>query len=151
MLARMVNAVNRQLRKESEGALEPTVPGAGNRRDAHGTLESRVTQRELIRARVQRLAESGSTRLALLGTRSGGVRKARSATYTEGEGFKPQPNWKDHPGVLKDSPVNSRLVDGRKHGHGRLVVKESLIPGDTGWGLCLRQKGDQCRSRLQLL
>jgi exodeoxyribonuclease III len=62
------------------------------------------------------------------------LRKRKPAKVLEGS-FTSQPNTKDRSEPLRMSPVNEKLVKSRKHGHGRLVIMESLIPGDTGYGL----------------
>ena len=92
MLERLVTSVNRQRNREDRGVLVKTEMDAGNSKDAYGTLESRKAQRELTKARVRKLGEKGTTRMALLRTRAGRDRKARSVSYVDGEGFKPQPN-----------------------------------------------------------
>ena len=104
-------------------------------------LEKCPTERDLLgkrgkaveRVKTLRLREE--ERMALLGTQRPMRKRPTNVSYQEGEGLIPQPNWKNHKGTLKVHPVNAKLVAGRKHGHGKMVVKESLIPGDTGWGL----------------
>jgi exodeoxyribonuclease III len=63
-----------------------------------------------------------------------GLRKRKPVKYDEGV-VTHQPNTSDSRVLPKTSPVNEKLLAGRKHGHGRMVVMESLIPGDTGFGL----------------
>jgi hypothetical protein len=46
-----------------------------------------------------------------------------------------RPNWRHSERKILTSPVNEKLAEAKKKGYSRLVVKESLIPGDTGWGL----------------
>jgi hypothetical protein len=46
-----------------------------------------------------------------------------------------QPNWNIYPGKLMISPANEAMVVAKKLGYRKVVVKESLIPGDTGYGL----------------
>jgi hypothetical protein len=112
-----------------------------------------VKMREETVERVTKLAQAGTSRMALMGAKSTELKraktdrtpsvnvrpsrrkKARSVSYQEGEGLITQPNWKNHKGPLKISPVNEKLVKAGKHGHGKMVIKESLVPGDTGWGL----------------
>ena len=63
------------------------------------------------------------------------LRKLKGVKYSEEDNFKVQPNWKHFQGKLMTSPVNEKLKASRKMGYGKMVVKESLIPGDTGYGL----------------
>jgi len=68
-----------------------------------------------------------------------GLRKRRPVKYEAGA-MTHQPNIADKEVMPKISPVNEKLVAGRKHGHGRMKVMESLIPGDTGFGLFAGKK-----------
>ena len=60
-------------------------------------------------------------------------------SYNEEDFFKVQPNWKHFNGKLMESPVNAKLHRLKKMGYGKMIVKESLIPGDTGYGLFARK------------
>jgi len=51
-----------------------------------------------------------------------------------------QPNLRNLEEKPKLSPMNEKLVQARKWGHGCLSVRESLIPGDTGFGLFATKK-----------
>jgi exodeoxyribonuclease III len=97
----------------------------------HGGLERLTSRRDEMGRRVERLANLH----VLAAKRSTRKRKPKAVSYSEEEGMKIQPNWKHFNGKLLSSPANEKLKADRKFGHVRMVVKESLIPGDTGWGL----------------
>jgi hypothetical protein len=99
--------------------------------------DSLMAKRELTCERVQILTQKGTPHVVLMKTRPYSLRPKKEVVYHKGEDINPQPNWHNHEEKLKPKshPVNEKLAAARKHGYGRMAVMESLVPGDTGWGL----------------
>jgi hypothetical protein len=95
--------------------------------------ESLLAIRSRVRDRVASL--DGQTVMMTAKKYGRMLRKLTGIKYSEEDHFKVQPNWKHFQGKLMTSPVNEKLKAARKMGYGKMVVKESLIPGDTGYGL----------------
>jgi hypothetical protein len=93
-------------------------------------VEGLEARRRKVRERVE--AHSQKTLMAS----TYGLRERRKGVeFYGGTSISTQPNWKYSEKKLLTSPVNEKLAEAKKKGFNRLVVKESLIPGDTGWGL----------------
>jgi exodeoxyribonuclease III len=142
LLANLVSDVQRGFMAEDQGILDhsPYTPKKAFALPDHQSL---LKMRQDTLARVETLPRE------VLATMSYSMRKRKKPKYLENEEEgKPQPNERDFKGTLMSSPVNAKLVAARKYGHGRLVVKESMIPGDTGWGLfaakAIKEKSDFC-------
>ena len=56
------------------------------------------------------------------------------------EPAKEQPNWKQEFEEPEDHLCNKDFERMRKNGYGRVKVKKSLVPGDSGWGLYADKK-----------
>jgi len=100
-------------------------------------LESR---RKVIVKRVKNL-ESLTLQVQDVPKKEYGLRKKRRLDYDEE--VKVQPNWKRDTKTSEVNPISHTLHDTRKFGRGRVDVRKSLIPGDTGWGLFAVKKMDQ--------
>jgi exodeoxyribonuclease III len=134
MLSLLVDRVGKEFSDEDAGLLasldshQSTLPPI----PSHQSL---LEKRESVIARVQELSQK------VLVASSYGLRKPKRVCYNEeDEGYKVQPNAKDSKAELKISPINEKLKAKRKHGYGSMVIQESLIPGDTGWGLFADKK-----------
>ena len=139
-LAMLVRDVEREL---SEGPDEPWEH-SDYTADYPMAVRDLEAKREGIR---RRAAEQSKLTLTVS---SYGLRATKKGVeYKEGEPPGSQPNWKHFEGKLQTSPVNELLVESKKKGYSRMVVKESLIPGDSGWGLFASKevrKGGVCCS-----
>jgi hypothetical protein len=144
MISLMVGNMERELAGDGSGW--PDDPWEPNDTTAECLMavEDLEGKREGIR---QRAKEYSRLSLAVS---SYGLRKPKKSVKYEGDEHSAfHPNWKHFDGKLQTSPVNSQLVESKKKGFSRMVVKESLIPGDTGWGLFASKdirKGDVCCS-----
>ena len=68
-------------------------------------------------------------------TSSYAMRQRKKVDYRDDGRNITHPNEKRYPGKPLVAPINEKLAKRNKLGSGKVVVKESLIPGDTGWGL----------------
>jgi hypothetical protein len=66
------------------------------------------------------------------------MRTRKEVDYTDEA--KTHPNWKRDQKESKLNPVNSTLERIRKPGVGTVEVRESLVQGDSGWGLFAAKK-----------
>jgi exodeoxyribonuclease III len=141
LLANLVRDVQEGFEEEDQGCLEhsPHTPLTGVDLPSYQSL---LTKRKDTLERVETLPRE------VLAAKSYSLRKRKPPKYLEEDGIKLQPNERDFKGKLMSSPVNEKLVAARKHGHGRMVIKESMIPGDTGWGLfaakAIKEKENFC-------
>ena len=130
LLTQLVNNVERELARIPRCELDE--PGCVSEpiTDTPFTSEGLKAMRECIKERVQ-----GYARLALTASTYGLRTPKKSVDYREKGITVAHPNWKHSEGKILTSPINEKLVGAKKKGYNRMVVKESLIPGDTGWGL----------------
>jgi exodeoxyribonuclease III len=136
LLAETVKEINNQLLQEDRGKL-PYSPREAKMDKIMGSEKELEEKRWDMRSRVEELRNLRPHRIILNRSRAYNLRKREDTEYRKGEGVKTQPNWmrlvgEDKP---KTSPVNEKLVGARKAGSKKVIVMESLIPGDTGWGL----------------
>ena len=130
LLALLVNNVEKGLARDPQCELEGPGSYSAEISDTHFTSEGLKAMRQGIRDRVQDCA-----RLTLTTSTYGLRTPKKSVDYREGGTNVTHPNWKHSDLKLLSSPINEKLVEAKKKGYNRMVVKESLIPGDTGWGL----------------
>jgi exodeoxyribonuclease III len=145
MLANLVEYVEENWIDEDKGVLLcsqtqsrplPTLPTAGELEEQRATIRNRVDElmESVTVTALTHMVTSLTEKVMAVKTNSYGLRKRKPVKYEDGL-VSHQPNVRDAVEPPKLSPVNEKLVKGRKHGHGRLTVMESLIPGDTGFGL----------------
>ena len=145
MLANLVEYVEKEEVDEDQGVLlcsqtpsRPlsTIPTMGELEEKRATTRTRVGElMESVKVTaLTHMVTPLTERVMAVKTNSYGLRKRKPVKYEEGL-VAHQPNVRDAEEPPKLSPVNEKLIKGRKHGHGRMTVMESLIPGDTGYGL----------------
>ena len=100
-----------------------------------------VARLEAIRSAVVDRVEKRSRRTVGMTAQSYSLRPTKKVDYLKlaASGGLVHPNWKHFPTELTTHPVNQKLVAAKRMGHKSCVVRESLIPGDTGWGLFARK------------
>jgi hypothetical protein len=137
LLAKAVKRLEEEVLEGDVGAL-PYAPA----KQAEGQAKFEMPEMKGDRAdtirRVEEYRNQGTPHLVLNRSKSYNLRnKKKTVDYHRGEGVKTQPNWltRGEDQKPKMNPVNEMLVGARKMGSGKVVVLESLIPGDTGWGL----------------
>jgi hypothetical protein len=101
-------------------------------------IASLMTKREQIMGRV--MSRERKTRHVMVSKKNYPARNKAKIDYTDGIDNEEQYNFKNYKGKLIDNPINAKLVDKKKLGFRKLTVKESLLPGDTGWGLFTERK-----------
>ena len=130
LLTLLVNKVESELARDYQSNLEESPAEELSTSSTQFTFEGLTALREKIRKRVHNHAQHALT------VSTYGLRKPKkSVDYGTGGKKANQPNWKHSEGKIRTSPINEKLVGAKKKGYGRVVVKESLIPGDSGWGL----------------